>query len=657
MIALKEVNFDGKTVSSFNPSKEIKDFTSMVQGDLDIGDEILNRSYVELNDRSVLEDDDKGKLTFNAWVDENIDDPALAWQWRGTRSKARNKALTVHANITATMAIPSFLAQNDDDEEDRDFSEMMDDSVEWLINNSNYKTSYLMATMGMLVNPVTYMGIEWTEVMQKIKERTESGDLVSREIIDEELSGFNAPVYSAEQVLISNAYEQNIQRQKCVTPWKYVEYADAKAMFGDHENWKHVKTGVRSVYNAGDGQFYEIKDDSHPTMVRIETPMYRRDDTEVPFVGGIYMGDNENVEANPMRHRDNRNAPKIPIVPFGYQRITEHFFFFKSLMNSMYWDNNLLDAQYEMGMNTTFLVANAPIAVMGDDKIDGEIAFPSAVVAFKDKETKIQPILPNLNPRALFDAAKVTEESMEEGSISDTSSGQLPQASQKATSVAIANRASQIILQGTLKNLGASVLQVGSLMADIVINHISTAQLEEISGDNTKLKYKTLILKDKVVEGKQIDKILRFDETLLGKDMSPKQIKRAELKLLEESGFPDNTKHLYRINPLLFSRMKYLTRIEMEQMLSKNKEFRQALMSNIQAQYQENPFVDLESLTRKTLFSFLEGETEDVMKKSEQTLGNDLTNILGAKKPQNTQIGSQAINSTSNQALAGAGLA
>ena len=42
-------------VSAYQPSKEVRDFTSFVKKDYEIGDEILNKPYVELNNMSVLQ--------------------------------------------------------------------------------------------------------------------------------------------------------------------------------------------------------------------------------------------------------------------------------------------------------------------------------------------------------------------------------------------------------------------------------------------------------------------------------------------------------------------------------------------------------------------------------------------------------------------------
>lgn len=634
-------------VSKYQPSKEVAHFTEYAQKDYQIGDEILNRPWVELNNRSVIEDMNRGQKTFNAFVDESVENPNDAWKWRGTRSKARNKAIGMHTQITARYIFPSFMAQNEHSEEDRDFSDAMADSVEWLGRNSNYRTSYLMTCMGMLTNPVSYMGAEWYNVYQTVKEKTEKG-YTKKEIYDEVLSGFNAPVYSSDQILISNAYEQNIQRQRVVFKRRWIEYSEAEAKYGEHENWEHVSPGSQSVFNQEDSKFYDVKDDDHPNLVQEVTPMYRQDDTEVCFLGGIYMGDTD-VEANPMKHRDNRGAPKYNIVPFGYQRINEHFFFYKSLMNAMYWDNQLADAQYELAMNTAFLVANMPTAVYGTDKVDGEIMFPSAVVPFKDKDARVEPLLQHLNPGALFQAFAQTEQSMNEASVSEQSMGQLPATSTKATAIAVAERNAKVMLQGVGKTIAESVVQYGGLMADIVINNLSAAQVDEIVGDNVRLKYRTLVLKNKMVGGKQADKTIQFDEALLGMELSEDEKREENLKLLEKTGYPDNKNHIYRINPELFARMKYLTVVEPEELFTKNEEWMQAIYSQVYAQYSNNPYISLEALTRKSLYPIFRGETEEIMKKQEDVMAQ-AGGMMGGGAPETT-FGQQGMNSKTAQSL------
>ena len=635
-------------VSHYQPSKEVADFTSYVRKDYSHGNEILHRSWTELNNRSIVDDQDRGRRTFNAFVDEEIEDPATAWQWRGTRSKARNQAIALHAQLTAGYIVPNFMAQNDSDEEDMDFSEMMRDTVEWMVNNSNYKDSFLQATMGMLVNPVTFMGAEYANVFQTIKTKLDTGKYIKEEVIDEVLSGFNAPVYGATDVLISNAYEQNIQKHRYSITRRYIEYGEAHAKYHNHENWQYVQPGVRSLYSDDDGLFYDNKDDDHPSMVEEVKYKNRRDDTEVCFLNGIYFGDAD-VEANPIRHRDNKGAPKYNVVPFGYQRVNEHFFYYKSLMNSQYWDNQLLDAQYQIGMNRAFLDANMPIAISGTDKVDSDVIFPSSVVSFEDPNTKIAPLLPQANTAAMFQAMDKVENSLEESSISGTTAGQLPQASQKATSVAIANKHAETMLQGVGKTLAQSIVQFGDLMKDISIQHLVVPQVDEILGGGIRLKYKTLSLQKKMVNGKEVSKVLRFDESLLGTELTAKQKKMKAMALLEETNYPNGNREIYLVNPEMFSRFRYLTVIEPEKMFPENEEYQQAIMSQIYAQFADNPFISLEALTRKSLYKTFRSETEELMKEE----GEGEQQVPEA--PGQTQFGQQAQNSATATSVPSAG--
>jgi len=195
--------YQNAKASAYSPGSDVGDITSIVKKDYSFGHEILEKPWLELNNRSVIDDMNRGQRTFNAFVEEGVDDPAKAWQWRGTRSKARNKAIALHAQLTSGYIIPQFMAQNENDDEDKDFSDIMRDISEWMIYNSNYKSSFLMATMGMLMNPVTYLGAEYQEVLQKVKIKTEEG-YTQKEILDDVLSGFRAPVRSADQLLISS---------------------------------------------------------------------------------------------------------------------------------------------------------------------------------------------------------------------------------------------------------------------------------------------------------------------------------------------------------------------------------------------------------------------------------------------------------------------
>lgn len=634
-------------ISAYQPSDEVVQFTKMVKDAYADGVEILTRSWTELNNRSVIEDQNRGQMMFNAFVDTSVEDPKESWKWRGTRSMARNKGIAMHANLTAAYLLPLFVAQNENDEIDRDFSEVMQDIIEWLAQpiNSNYQSSFLQIVFGMETNPVTFLGAEFCEVYQKIKKKTKDGKLSKEEVLDEVLSGFQAPIWSASQVLIANAYERNIQKQKCIIKRRFVEKSELEAKYGEHENWKYVRNGIKSIYNDQDGLFYDIKDDEHSTLVAEETYLNRREDIEVCFINGIYFGDGS-PENNPIKHRDHRNCPKYNVVPFGYYRIGEHFFYYKSMMNALGWDNMLIDAMYEVGMNNELLQQEMPIAVSGVDRVDSEVVFPGSVVALSDKDSKITNLLPPRNSLGAFNAMSEIEKSMADASVNDTMAGNLPEASQKAYTVAQAQSNAKVMIRGVGRSLAESVIQYGDLMKDIVLNNITVPQVEELTGGKMKMKYKSFLLENKVSGGKMMDRSIKFDEGLIGQEMTDQELTTANLKLLEESGYPETKKSIRIVNPEMFAKFKYLCKVDIEQMFTKSQEYWQPILSALYAQLANNPLVNQEGLLRKLLYSYFNSEGDDLIQEQQGQLPvGSVPEVAGSNMPQ------QVLNKQTAQAV------
>lgn len=597
------------TISNYQPTQEVIDLTCMVRDAYKKGHEILHKEWVELNNYSVIARMNKDQLTFNSFVDESVEDPRQAWKWKGTRGQARKNTMAMHAQLTSQYILPAVFAQNEAQELDREMSDMAHDVMEWMSINSNYRSSFLTASMGMLVNPVTYMGAEYNEVFQKVKCMNEDGSYSTKEILDEVLSGFQAPVYSADQVMITNAYEQNIQKQTWVIKRRFVEYDEMQAIYGTHDNFSAVTKGIKSIYSEDDGLFYDVKDEDNETLVEEVIAYSRRDDLEIPFVNGIYMGD-ENVEYNPMSHRDNRNAPKVPITPFGYERIGEHFFYYKSLINNVGWDHVLLDQMYEITMNKEILDLIPPMVFKGVDSVDTEVVVPGGMVTSTNPDFEATPLLPRTGNQGGYNAMQTIQQSIDDGSVSALTKGQLPDPNQKAFSVGIANQHAQVMLSAVGKSLGESVMQYGMLMLDIALNHLTVAQIDEITGDP---KYRTFILEDQAIDGKRVDKKIIFDEALIGRRMSKKQRDEMAVEMYQKSMEKDGYEYLYRINPHLWSKMKYMTRIEPDTMIPKNSDFEKALAQQMYTLLRQDPLIAPEVLVRKLIGTHYRGEENEFM--------------------------------------------
>jgi len=610
------------SVSNYQPSAEVAELTKLFKRAYHDGYENLHSTFEELNNYSVIGRMNKDQLTFNSFVDESVEDPREAWKWKGTRGQARKNTMAMHAHLTAQYIIPNVFAQNEAQEIDREMSDVAHDILEWMTINSNYRSSFLLVTMGMLVNPVTYLGAEYNEVFQKIKCRNDDGSMSIKEILDEVFSGFQAPVYSADQVLIPNAYEQNIQKQYVVAKRRFVDYSEAEAMHGEHDSWQYVSKGIISFYNEEDGLFYDIKDEDHASEVEEVTFYCRREDTEVVYINGVYFGD-DNVEYNPMSHRDNKDAPKVPLTPFGYERINEHFFYYKSLVNNVGWDHNLLDAMYQITMNKEIMDLLPPMVITGADSIDTDMLLPGSMFASDNPDFEMKPAMQRGNNVAGYNAMQNIEQSMNDASLSEVSRGQQGEASATATATATAQSNAQILISSVAKTLGESVMQYGQLMLDIALNHLTVAQIDELTG---KTKYKNFMLQNQTVAGKQVDKKIMFDESLVGRKMSQDEKDTYALKAYEHLKRSDGREYLYRINPHLWSKMKYMCRIEPDTMIPKNREFEKAQSQQIYTLLRQDPLVSPETLVRKLISTHYRGEENEFIvsdSQVEQVLGGE----------------------------------
>lgn len=606
--------YDKSEVSLYQPvDPGVQHVTKEAKKAYERGDEILNHGWPELNGRSLKEDEQNGKNNFNVYVEEGSDDPHEAWKWPGRRGEARKRGMALHAQITSGFLYAGISAQDPDSNEDRAAGDFMRGLVEWMAENSDYASSFIQMSMGIMMNPVTYIGAEFAEVMQKVRTKTATGYEL-KEVLDEELSGFRAPIYGSTDIMVTNAYISpfNFQRQTCVIKNRYLDYADAERKYGRHENWKYVQEGTSSVFNETDGLFYDVYDSENPNFVKETVCMWRGEDKEVPFLGGIYMG-HEDVDWNPMSHRDVKNQPKYNVVPFGYSLISEHFAFYKSLMSDLHWEDSFYDEFSRNTLNRELLDLNTPTVTVGDEDnlVNSSVIWPGSNVVAKSKDFDVKAILPprSGNPYAALSDVK---KSMEEKSISDVNSGQLGEATQKATAIQQASQSGRTMIKGLGRVLGQSIIALTKLMVDIAVNHLSTAQVSEITGGALKERYRQFVLPNKMSGGKRMSQTMRFNGDLVGKDMTESEHKAHAVALAEESGYPEKHGTIIEMNPEMAARMKYLISYDPEDMFTQNQQQLQMMLQNMYGMgLQNDPRIKGDVFMREFMYAFFRSKGDD----------------------------------------------
>ena len=605
------------SISGYNPPKEIADFIAQIKKDYQIGIDNLIRAYSEFGSEglSALLVAERDKKAFNSYELPTSEDEDEKWRWKGIRPITRNKIISIAGHFIATMLFPNIFAQNEQDEEDKDAASLMKDLILWNIENSNYKISYLFGIVAALVNPVAYLEVEFAEIIREIKEKNAQGKITIREAIDELMSGFKLHNVPMDEILFDNPYEYEFQKQRFIGRRRFISYDDAKARFGKDDNWEYVKPGIRVVFDVPTQTFYDVLDESNPTLVEWFIYYNRNEDSEVNFINGVYLGE-DNIQANLIKHRrvskDLKNKPiLIPVykyLKFGYSPIDEkRFYFYKSAVNELGPQQRLVDRMWQMVMDGTFLEVIPPLAVIGNQVIGSNIFYPGAITTFKDRETTINPLRVGSNLTTGYNAMVTAEQDL-------NATGRTPNL--PAQSGTTAFEVSQEIQQSRIQlgvfgaMMAEMVNQLGLLMIDVILQHQTVGDIEEITAGEAKLKYKKFLLPNQKEQGKNVTKVIELSDEEFNGSMDE------SLEILQQEGGMDADKRIYKVNPSLFRRMKFLVSVNPDQLIPKNEIFDKALKLETYDRLIQNPFVDQEAVTRDFLVeTYAKGESAKYMRK------------------------------------------
>jgi len=632
-----------EAVSDYQPSDDVKVLTAKIQTDYQLGYDNLHTPYRELQDRSVIADMRKGQKNFQAYVDPLFDDPDDDWRHEGVRPITRNQLISIAAHVTSTLLFPNVFAQNDMDEEDRASADLMRDLVKFNIRNSDYELKYLVGVLGALSNPCVFLHPQFVEEMQTIRELGENGELSTEEVVDETMSGFQMHVLPPDEILIANPYDdRSNQFQRFNFRQREIDFDEAKQLYEDHDNFKFVEPGVKHIFSSDDATFYREFDDQNPTVISEETYYNRREDTEIVFVNGVYMG-NTNTEANPIQHRDNANRPKYSYVHLGYHTIP-NFFYYKSAAAELENDQGLVDKMWRVMVDASTLDAISPVAISGDvTKMDASIIYPGRASAFKEG-TKFEPITAGRNAQAASNLVEKVEQNMGETSAQDPSRrGIASQSVGTAFEQGILERNARIQLGLFGKSIANAITDVGGMLIDLILTHQTLGDIDEITAGNVRLNYRSFLIPDQDGDGKDVTKQVEFTDDLLGLELTDTDRLDRELELLDEAGGPDSGKIIIKANPELFRNLKFKVTIDADTMLPRNEAFEKAMNLEGYDRMITNPFVDQQKVTRDFLVkTFAKGETDEYMKQA-RDVGVDVPAVGGGGTNEGTsELVSQA---------------
>lgn len=561
------------TISLYQPSKPTRDFIAYVREDYSIGHFNMHKPYTEFNNRSVVNTMNDHQMAFNNYIPPRSQDPNESWKSQTVRPLTRNKVISIAAHITAQVVFPAVLAQNSNDQEDKEVASVMQDLMRWVMDQSRYETTFLFMVIGAMVNPCIYMKPEFVEVMQSIKRKDEKGNITKEEVVDEVFSGFNTFLIPCDEIFIANIYEYELQKQRFIIHRRFIEYEEAKAFWSDHEDFKYVRPGVRIFFDDDSGMFYEQKDDDLNTLVEEATYYNRTEDTQVTLVNGILVTSKDQR----IKHRDNKDKPKYPLAKTGYEPIDEkHFYYYKSAVSKLMPDQDVLDQMWNMFMDGKFLDVMPPSAIIGgNDETDNTVIIPGATNYYPEN-TQIVPMGLGRNTDAGLIAIQALENSMSESTQDPRSGGSAGEKITARQFIGEENNA-RVQLGLFLRMISNIVEDFGDLMQDIIIHHMTVGQVEEITAGQSRMKFRTFLIPDQVEDGRKITKSIQFTNEFADEEMDEDRELKESFKLFKEEGALKATKKIYKVNPSLFSQMKFKTVMKSERLISRSEELERLL--------------------------------------------------------------------------------
>ena len=163
--------------------------------------------------------------------------------------------------------------------------------------------------------------------------------------------------------------------------------------------------------------------------------------------------------------------------------------------------------------------------------------------------------------------------------------------------------------------VSTAVKQLGGLFIDVIINHQTIGDVEEVMSGDIKIKYPTFLVRNQMEKGRSVNKKIRFKDKYTGRHLTDKEIREEEKRILKEEGGFNSDLKIIEANPVAFSKLKYLCYIEPDEWLPESKRFKEFLQLEAFDKFVNNPFVDQEELTRKAIGYYYKDEAEELMTK------------------------------------------
>lgn len=621
---------------------------------------LQHQVFEEFDSMTLLDRAKLDQQTFAAFVGARYTEKWNKWKWQGRKNTARNKLIGILAHMLAGMLYPFVHAQNEENEEDKLSARVMRILVEERLRSANYELKFLYMVLSALVNPAVLVNVEYLEATQRIKQQLKDGKVKIREAVDTFLTGLSLAIKPIDQVLVADFYTPDIQSQPYIIELERIPWDTARKIYGKYDDFKYVQSGMTRLFmgDSDTGQLYDIQwTEADQNYVQVLTFRYRDEDIEARWVGGVFMGEKDNVyNKNPFSHRRfsliENEWVSIPIYPYAkgiFEPLdpTGRFFYGKSGAFKEYWDDATQNKMHQLLIDGTYLDVFKPTFLSGTLKMDSTVMAPAAVITMpKDASMSQYALGPNLAAaqnamnQQIADMSESTQDKIMQGS---------PTPNVTATQSIQAQNQARIFL-GVFSFMVADLIrQVGELVVDCIVQHTLSPELDATLPGTLRMKQKTLLAKSKE-QGKDITNRIVLTDAFMGKQMTQSEADEYEFRLYDE--VKDQTDQaIYHVNPYKFARIKYSMYIDPDQISNAamgNDRMRKLASFQILTDPRIAPFTDPKAVADEVIEEFSVGDPDKFKAKGNV---NDIMQSIMGQAPQSPQAKAQRSASPQRQMI------
>lgn len=663
--------------SAYQPPPPIMKLFARNQIDYGLAWQLQHRPFKEFDGLSLLQRANLDQQTFGAYVGAEYIAPQKRWRWQGRKNTARDKIIGTLAQLVTTILMPTVFATDAQNNQSEDCAKVMRILIQEHLRRADYDIKFIFMILGSLVNPATFVQVEYVEKLQRVKVRLADGTTMVKEAVDEVMSGLALNVVPIDEILLGDFFTFNLQAQPFIVRLRRIPYDVARGIYagrffdkvdnyealtptmqgkvtedGYLDRFDHVIAGTTRVFAATQENqtLFDIEwTEGDRSCVQEATFYYRGEDLQVTYVGGVFMGNfdpanpDELYNGNPFTHRRMTliedawgSMPVYPFAKSGYEPLDPgmRFAYYKSAAFKLFWDDATLNVAHQLLVDGMKLGVFPPLIIDGITKYDNNVMVPGAVAGVP-KGSTANFLEPKSNLAAAVQVLDKQNTDMSDSTIAGILQGQLGvRQSATAYAAALANAKRMLnVFAGLTADL---VRQVGDLTIDCTISNTTVGEVNEEIPGALAMKFQTYLARGKEKNRDVTHKII-FTDRYIGRKLSEEQIREREWELWEQGGGgKKGATHIWEVNPYQFARRRYSCAIDVEEMVERSvgadrlkKDRALAVMTSPMVA----PFVDMEAVVTDFAIEEYGGNDPDRYKKKGGANPNDIMQAMGMGRP------------------------